>query len=381
MAKTGPNWYQGVVRVRDIIFVILGFGITVYALWAILSRISNVVLVLMMAVVFEVTLGPLVERLALRWARPWAVLVVVLTAVLVVVLGGAVLGTIMTTQIAALVGKLPEEFHRVATLKPGVQSWVDHLGIHFNLAQMESRIFSSVGQVSTFVVTQTVRFVTHLINGVVDGAITLFITVYLLLDAERIQIAVLRLIPQQNRDALLAVENTLSRVIGGYVRGQISLSLIVGGAFGIGCWVIGLPYPLVIGVFAAVMELIPLLGPVLGTVMPLVMALFSHPWVQIPELLILLAAVHLMESQVLGPRIIRSQVGLHPVLSVVALMIGAELQGVWGALFAVPVAGIVVAAWVAGVKVWREKVVLPSQEPPVPELSSPRTGIHHGTDQ
>ncbi|PSR31464.1 MAG: AI-2E family transporter [Sulfobacillus benefaciens] len=359
-----PKWASRLAMGRDAVVVILGTGVVLIALWWALSRLGNVVVVLMMAAMFEITLSPLVERLALYWKRPWAVLVVVLGAVVIFVVGGGFLFTVIAGQLAVLVAKFPHNIHTFTQSTPGLMHWLKHLGIQVNILELENRLFSSLGQVSTFLVKQTVTLVTHLIDSVVDGAITIFITVYLLLDANRIQGAMLRLIPHQHREGLLAVEHTLSRVIGGYVRGQIMLSLIVGTAFGFGTWLIGLPFPLVIGVFAAIMELIPLLGPVLGAILPIVLALFNHPLVQVPEVLVLLAAAHLLESQILGPKIIRSQVGVHPVISVIALMIGASLRGILGALFAVPIAGIIVAAWVAGVRVWRERVVLPSQPTP-----------------
>lgn len=364
MAKPeGGDFRDRVTMFRDVIFVVLGLGVIIYAAGAILSRIGSVVIVLIMAIVFEVTLSPLVDRLALHWRRPWAVATVVAGAVVILGVGGSLLVTVMSGQVAALVGHLPKEIKTLIRVTPGLVNGVHHLGLPIDLASLQDRFLASVGQISTIIVSRTFNIVATLINGLVDAAITVFITVYLLLDAERIQLAVLRLVPNQHRELLLAVEHTLTRVIGGYVRGQLTLSLLVGGGFGLGCWAIGLPYPLVLGLFAAIMELIPLLGPILGAVIPFILALFLHPLVQVPELIGLLALVHLLESQILGPRIMRSQVGLHPVLAVLALMIGAELKGIWGALFAVPAAGIVVAAWVAGVRVWRERVVLPSQKP------------------
>ena len=365
MGGQGPGkWAVRLAVSRDAVLVTLGTGLVLMALWWVMSRLGNVVVVLMMAVMFEITLSPMVERIALYWHRPWAVLVVVLTTVIIFAAGGILLITVMAAQLASLVTKLPQEIQTVTQTTPGLMEWFRHNGIQVNVVEVEDRLVSSLGQVSSFLVTQTVNIVTHLVDTIVDAAITLFITVYLLLDANRIQSSILRLIPHQQREGLLAVEHTLTRVIGGYVRGQIALSVIVGTIFGFGTWLIGLPYPLVIGVFAAIMELIPMLGPVLGAILPVILALFGRPWVQVPEVLVLLAAAHLLESQILGPRIIRSQVGIHPVISVIALMIGATLRGILGALFAVPIAGIIVAAWVAGVRVWREKVVLPSQPTP-----------------
>jgi predicted PurR-regulated permease PerM len=362
-----PSGPLTVATLRDWVFVILGAGVILYGIGYLLSLMGRVLLIVILSVIFYITLSPFVDRLALRWHRSWAVLVVVFTAVVVVVGGGGLIGTILTGQIVSLVRKVPSIVQSLSVAAPGALGWLNHNDVHLNILDMENRILSNLGKLSSFVVAQALNIVTNIIGAVVDGAIVLFVTVYLLLDAERMQTALLRLVPVQRRDMVLAIEHTLTRVIGGYVRGQLLLSAIIGAAFGVGTWIIGLPYPLVIGVVAAVMELIPLLGPILGAILPFILTFFGHPLVQIPELAILIACVHLLESQVLGPRIIRTQVGLHPVLSVLALMLGAEWQGIWGALFAVPAAGVLVAAWVAAVRLWREKVILPASQPHVEE--------------
>lgn len=359
--RSPKPFHWNLAALRDLVLVVIGVAAILYGLGFLLARLGRVVLILILAIIFTITLSPLVDRLANRWRRPWAVLVVVVSAVLVIAGGGTILGTVITGQMVTLIKKVPNTVQHLSTLAPGLLTWLNHNNIHINVTSMENKILANAGKVSSVIVSQTINIVTNVVGALVDGAIVLFVTIYWLLDAERMQLAVLRLVPVQHRDLLLAVEHTLTRVVGGYVRGQLLLSAVVGSAFGLGSWAIGLPYPLLIGVLAGVMELIPLLGPILGAIVPLVMALVGHPFVQVPEVAVLFAAVHLLESQILGPRIIRSQVGLHPVLSVLALMIGADWQGVWGALFAVPAAGILVAAWVAAVRVWRERVVLPSQ--------------------
>lgn len=360
--KRDKHFQWNIATMRDLVLVVLGTGAVIYGLWFMLARLGRVVLILILAIIFTITLSPLVDRLSSRWRRPWAVLVVVVGAVLVIVGGGTVLGTVMTGQLMHLVKKVPAHVSHLTNLAPGVFAWLNHNGIHISMSNVEGRIVSNAGRVSSFVVSQIFNIVSNVIGGVVDAAIVLFVTIYWLLDAERMQMAVLRLVPPRRRDLVIAVEHTLTRVVGGYVRGQLLLSAVVGSAFGLGSWAIGLHYPVLLGVLAGAMELIPLLGPILGAIVPFIMALTGHPLVQVPEVAVLFAAVHLLESQILGPRIIRSQVGLHPVLSVLALMIGADWQGIWGALFAVPSAGILVAAWVAAVRVWRERVVLPSQD-------------------
>lgn len=381
------RWKRRLAMGRDAVMVAVGLGLVLWVVGMFLSRVANVVLALCLALVFEMLLSPLVDRLGRYWGRGWAVLAVVLAAVITVVGGGGVLIAVLTTQLAHLVDRLPRDLAIVSVHIPGFLQTLNRLGFKVSVGSLEAHLIGSLGNISKLVgnlsraiLTRLVDLVTNVVDSVVESAITIFITIYLLVDAERIHGAVLRLVPPRQREGFLAVEHTLGRVVGGYVRGQLALSSIVGLAFGLGCWLIGLPYPLLIGILAAIMELIPLLGPVLGAILPVVLAFFSgRPWVDVPEVLVLLVLVHLIESQLLGPRIIRQQVGLHPVLSVVALMIGADLWGVWGALFAVPAAGIVVAAWVAAVRVWREKVVVGQSEehtePPLP----PPVGLRHSS--
>jgi len=377
---TRPDWPARLQMARDGVMVLIGLGLVVWMVATFISRITNVVLVVCLGLVFQMLLSPLVERLSRVWPRGWAVFVVVLGSVLIVVGGGGTTVALLTHQMVGLVAKLPRDLTAVSAKAPGLLQWVNRLGLKVSAANVESKILSNAGVASSFVLTRVVGLVTHLVGSVVEAAITLFITIYLLIDGERIHIGIVRLVPAPQREGLLAVEHTLGRVVGGYVRGQLLLSSIVGVAFGLGSWTIGLPYPLVIGIVSAVMELIPLLGPILGAILPVLLALLSsRPWIMVPEVLALLGLVHLIESQLLGPRIIRAQVGLHPVLSVVALMIGADLWGVWGALFAVPAAGIIVAAWVAAGRVWREKVVLPAGMPP-PEPSDAVVAPGPGSD-
>ena len=356
-----PRGFVEWVRVmRDAIFVAMGsIALLVFLLW-VLRHVTSVVLVFLVALFFETLLVPLVDRMSDRWPRPLAVFVVLLGAIAVFGVGGTLVVSSLAVQLASLVQRLPQTFNALVSSFSGVLSWMNHLGVQINLVSIENRLLSQAGTISTAVFSRTFTVVSWLIGTVTDAVIVLFITTYLLVDAERIHHALFRLVPNAQRESALAIQHTFGRVVGGYVRAQVLLSVLVGGGFGLGCWLIGLPYPLVIGVLAALFELIPMLGPVLGAILPVLLAVFSnHPVVQVSEVGILLVGLQLLESQVLTPRLMRSQVGLHPILSVIALMTGAELGGLWGAVFAVPVAGITVAAWVGATHIWRERVVLP----------------------
>ncbi|MCY0881140.1 MAG: AI-2E family transporter, partial [Firmicutes bacterium] len=267
-ARSKTRWVTQIATIRDVIWIGVGGSILIVALWWLLSQVGNVVFVLIVALILEITLSPLVDWIAGNLSRPWAVLIVVSSAILAIVLGGVFLLTVITTQLVSLITHLVPNVQQFLEKSMVVNETIHRLGLAVNIHQIENKFLTQAGQLSTFIVAKTVVLIRSVIDGVVDGFIIIFILVYLLLDAHRIQRAILQLVPHDRREGALAVEHTLSRVIGGYVRSQFLLSLIVGMAFGLGSSLIGLPFGLVIGTLAAAMELIPMLGPVLGAILP-----------------------------------------------------------------------------------------------------------------
>jgi predicted PurR-regulated permease PerM len=175
------------------------------------------------------------------------------------------------------------------------------------------------------------------------------LSLYLVLDAGRIRAGILALVPAGRREQARYVEDTVVRIAGGYLRGQLLMALSIGVLAGGGAALFGLRYPVVIGVLAGVFELIPMFGPVLGAIPALLLAL-EHPFPTVLWVALYFVAIQQLESNVLGPRITGHAVGLHPIGALLALLGGFELAGVLGGLFAVPVVGVL---WVLGSALYR----------------------------
>ena len=349
--------------VRDTLMVAILAGIILFAAERILSRLHEVVLVLLLSLTLVTVLNPLVKLLT-RWiSRNWAVLIVILSALLIFFGGVGGLFSVIVHQLQVLAQQLPSDIER---LTPLVFTFLKNAGIPLNMAQIKHSALQHASTVSTQAIHDTLRVLTSIVTGLVDTVLIIILTIYMLLDAPRIASTLEHLIPSQRLPAVLTVERTVAHVVGSYVRGQLLLSLIIGVAFSLCTALIGLPDAVTIGVIAAVGELIPLLGPVIGSLLPLIFALLDRPAVHVPEVLIMLLGIHLLESDVVGPRIMRDQLGLHPIISIVALLIGATWLGIWGALFAVPAAGIAVAGIRAGSKTWRSYSRTASETPKSP---------------
>jgi predicted PurR-regulated permease PerM len=174
--------------------------------------------------------------------------------------------------------------------------------------------------------------------GAVVSAITvLILSLYMLLEGPAIKEGFLGLFPRRHHRQLETVLQHVGLKFGGWLRGQLLLGLILGVAAGVGTWILGLPYPFLLGVAAGVTELIPLIGPVLGAVPAVLVALFGPPW-RLVAVIVFYTAIQQTEGNYLVPRVMKHAVGLSPLLTIIAIMVGANLMGILGALLAVPVA-------------------------------------------
>jgi predicted PurR-regulated permease PerM len=146
--------------------------------------------------------------------------------------------------------------------------------------------------------------------------------------------------------------DTIERVIGGYIRGQLIMSSTIGLLVGIGMTIAGMPYGVLLGVVAFILEFVPIIGTILSGAFCVLLAL-SKGWVIALIVLIYFVIVHVVEGDILAPRIVGRAVGVHPAVSLFALLAGAELFGIWGAVLGSPLAGLIQAVLVTVWQEWR----------------------------
>ena len=186
----------------------------------------------------------------------------------------------------------------------------------------------------------------------------------------------LAIIPSQHRVKTLFLQDNTSRVLGGYLRGQLTLALIIGILAGVGTALLGLPYAVVLGVLAGLFELVPMFGPILSVVPAVLVALFM-PFPTVVWVVLFFLVIQQVENNVLAPRISGRAVGLHPVGAMFALLAGFQLAGLLGGLFAVPLAGVL---WVLLGAAYRNVIVVEPSRPrrrllPVPSFRLPARKI------
>jgi len=149
------------------------------------------------------------------------------------------------------------------------------------------------------------------------------------------------MIPPAGRDRLAGPLAEVRRIVAGFVRARLIVSAAVGIVATIGLWAIHMPFWLLLGVLVGVANLIPMLGSWIGGIPVALVALVTKP----PSYLLIVTPIivlaHLIDGWILSPIVLRETTDLHPVVILLAVLVGAELLGFWGILAAIPVAGVI----------------------------------------
>jgi predicted PurR-regulated permease PerM len=328
-------------RLRDQLIVAVAVIALLWVATMLLSRVIHIVVVALLAVVLAYALSPtlrVVERIMPRMIAAITIYAVSLGLFAVALV---LLGPTAISQSQALIERLP--------------GYLDQIGRYSQLQNLdlsgELRSFATSALSSALTVVQTVA------SGVIDAALVLILSFWFLVDGRRIPDQLVRLAPKDQRDKVRFVQDTASQVLGAYIRGQLTTAVIIGVSAGVGSAILGVHYALLIGILAFLFELVPMIGPFLGSLPAILISLFQ-PFPLVLEVIAFFVAMQVFENNVLAPRITGGAVGLHPGVALLAILIGADLGGIVGALFAVPVAGILSVLVSAAYKGWRGEPVI-----------------------
>ena len=189
-------------------------------------------------------------------------------------------------------------------------------------------------------VNQTFHYAGLILDGFLSVLAVFLLAYYWTQEGDFLVRNLLRLVPRSYRIDLRDFINVVERRIGGFVRAQGILSLTVGGAAFTAYSLIGLPYALVLGMVAGLMELVPIFGPALGALPAIFVALSVEPG-KVIWVLVATGLIQLAENVWLVPRVMKSSMGVNPILTLLSLITLSSVFGFLGALLAIPLAAII----------------------------------------
>jgi predicted PurR-regulated permease PerM len=367
------DWQKALI----ILLCLLAGVALLWVVWQVISPILHTLVLFGLAAVLAFALSGPVDMLAPRIGNRLLAIVAVYLLVGIVVVGGIILlAGPFVRQASDLASALPQYASDLQARAPEVQTTLGQYGIQTDLDQLKAQAASAIEKGGTDVLKNLAGTLAEVGGMILDIVLALVISLYLLVDGPRFGKRSLAIIPSQHRAKALFLQDNTSRVLGGYLRGQLALALIIGILAGVGTGLLGLPYAVVLGVLAGLFELVPMFGPILSVVPAVLVALFM-PFPTVVWVVLLFLVIQQVENNVLAPRISGHAVGLHPLGAMFALLAGFQLAGLLGALFAVPLAGVL---WVLLGAAYRNVVVAEPPRPrrrllPVPSFRLPARKI------
>jgi predicted PurR-regulated permease PerM len=305
-----------------------------YGIVELIVKARSVLVLIGLALFIAAGLDPLVTWLCKKGLPRWAAVLTVVLALLA--LGGGFIAAAvppLAGQTAALLHDLP---HYVRELKDH-NSQLGRLNARYHLQQHFSSLLSSKGTTLIGGVIGAGAMVLSVVSSLILVAV---LTVYFLISMERTKLFAYRLIPQSRRDRVVVLGEEIFTKVGGYVLGNVITSLIAGVGTFIWSLALGIPYPLLLGVAVAILDLVPVIGSTIGGVIVTIVALTVSVPIAIGTLVFYIA-YRLAEDYLLVPKIIGRTVEVPAIVSLIAVVIGGVLLGIVGALVAIPAAAAI----------------------------------------
>ena len=199
--------------------------------------------------------------------------------------------------------------------------------------------FVKVGNYGVDGITDLIRSVFVIAGTVVEFFVVPFITFYFMKDGSRMVRSFVNIYPEYYRPQLTVVFDEIHKVLSRYIRGQLLMSCIIATLTFLGMWIMGVPYPMVIGLIAAITEWVPIVGPIVGAI-PAILLGATVDLTLAVKVLVFYIVIQQIDSHLIMPQVMGAVISLHPVVIVIALLIGGTLFGVAGMILTVPVTAV-----------------------------------------
>ena len=375
--RKGYRWLTD-ERLTFAIKVLLATVLSLYLLTQILhvlARIGTIAILLIGAIFFAYLIYPVIRWLNRKLPLIAAILIVYATLIVLLVVTLIVIVPALTADVAGLIKQYPALVARVTDYihrprDPIVSRMPDWLKHEILIAP--DRIVTWTRLHGLEAISHAMQLVLGTVAAVASVIVVPVLAAYLLMDSENVKRNFIAIIPERRRDATLTILGELEQVIVGFIRGQLLVGLSIGIIITVALLLLHVPYAVLIGALAGLLDFIPYVGPVLAFVPALFIALFNNGPTSALWVTLVFVAANQIEGHLIAPQIVSRSISLSPFAVLLAILVGAELGGVVGMFIAVPAAGML---RVLAKHIFPPKVSVEEAKPALTEAPRETTGL------
>lgn len=302
------------------------------ALFVFLKPVLNILILMYLAIVLAEGLRPFVYGLC-KLGLPKS-----LSASLVLFILLICLLFLVWLLISPLIDELQNILNQLPEFNAKAQSYLTGDQI-FRDNQLFISLKEGLGDISKTLSAQIITIPRYILNLIFNTVVVFFLAFFWLSGSERFEGFFLNWFPQKDHQTIILVIKEIGLNFGSYIRGVLIMMLFIGLISGVGVWLLGLPYALVLGIIAGLTEAVPIIGPFIGATPAVIIALFISPQTALFVALFYLV-LQQIEGNVLVPLVMNRILELEPLIILLSVLLGVSLLGITGAFLAIPTASI-----------------------------------------
>lgn len=312
----------------------------VFLLILFLYTIKEILAIIFIAWVLASALDPLVSKLhKYKIPRFLSILAIYIVMLLVLCLIFFLIIPPLTEEITVLAKEFPKYYQPIVDFINNFKQTSVEYGYFDNVQKALQGIGNSLSNATSGLYKTAAGF----LGGLVMVLAVLVITFYMTIQEEGMKNFLLLILPVHYQPFIVQKINQIQNKLGSWLWGQIILMISIGVLSAIALSIIGVPYVLVLAVFAGFCEFIPIIGPIVSAIPAVIFSLTAMDGSPLKPILVIIAyiVIQQLENHILVPKIMNKAVGLNPIIVIVIMLIGAKLGGIFGIILAVPAATII----------------------------------------
>ncbi len=342
---------------------LVGAAVLLWIVLQILARIDVLLAPVVLAIALIYVLNPVVNWLVRRHV-PRIIAGFLAFMLLIGVIGslGAIVAPMVTDQGAELTTRFPEIYDDSVVQ---IEDLIDGMGFgevdlwSYERLQDFFQDPDAQDQILSVVWDRLGEVTTGLLEAILVFFLAPVVAFYIIIDLPRVREEAVGLVPERHKAEVLHVSRRLGGAIGGFLRGQVLVALIVGVMTSLGFYLIGLEFWLIIGMIAGFLNIIPFVGPWVGGFLGVLVGLVTADPTTAMWAALVALIVQQVDNHLISPNVLRATVSLHPAVIILLIILGGGVGGIWGVLLVVPIAA---AVKILAGHFWRTRILGQSWE-------------------
>ena len=286
---------------------------------------KDVILLLFASFVIASALYPTVDWMSKKMNRGIAVGIIYLVGLTILSILSVPFFAILISQIHEFIKDFPKYWTHVQFLIDKGEVLIESTGYIPDYSQA----FTNITSFSKDIVNQSISLTVNIFAGIIMTFTLAVLVLFLLLDKEELKTGILRFFPVKYREKTEFIIATISKKVGGYVRGELLLMLAVGVLSSLSLAIVGIKFAFLLGLIAGLLEIVPIVGPIIAALPAIIVALADNPWLAL-YVVVAYFVIHRVENVLLMPLILGKFLELHPIIIISAILIAGSTLGLFG---------------------------------------------------